>query len=153
DWTRQGEPLHEAEVLARALGDQHRLARIATIMGNRCLTTGDYNAAVRFGQEALSIARTLGERSIEVEATSWLGLTHVARGEFSDAATLLERNVALEGDLRCERFGTPFIQSAWSGALLADVLSQLGRFDEAIEHAEASVRIAEAADHPLTLYP
>jgi tetratricopeptide (TPR) repeat protein len=32
------------------------------------------------------------------------------------------------------------------------VLSQLGRFDEAIGHAEAAVQIAEAADHPFTLY-
>ena len=79
-------------------------------------------------------------------------MTHVARGEFSEAATFLERNVALEGDLRYERFGAPLIQSAHSGACLADVLSQLGRFDEAIGQAEAAVRIAEAADHPLTLY-
>jgi hypothetical protein len=31
------------------------------------------------------------------------------------------------------------------------VLSELGRLDEAIGHAEAAVRIAEAADHPYTL--
>ena len=43
-------------------------------------------------------------------------MTHVARGEFSDAATFLERNVALEGDLRYERFGTTAVQSALSGA-------------------------------------
>jgi len=86
-----------------------------------------------------------------VVSTSNLGNTHAARGEFSDAATLLERNVALEGDLRYERFGTPLIQSAISGAQLADVLSQLGRFDEAIGHAEAAVQIAEAADHSWTL--
>jgi tetratricopeptide (TPR) repeat protein len=42
--------------------------------------------------------------------------------------------------------------SATSGAWLADVLCELGRFDEAIWHAEAAVRIAEAADHPFTLY-
>ena len=35
-------------------------------------------------------------------------------------------------------------------AHLADVISQLGRFDEAIRHA--AVQIAEAADHPFTLY-
>jgi class 3 adenylate cyclase/tetratricopeptide (TPR) repeat protein len=151
DWARGGQILHEGEVLARALGDQRRLARIATSMGNQYLTTGDYNEAVRFGQEALSIARTLGDRSTEVEATSWLGQTHVARGEFSDASALLERNAGLEGDLRYERFGTLDIQSAFSGAWLAEVLSQLGRFDEAIEHAEAAVSIAEAADHPATL--
>jgi tetratricopeptide (TPR) repeat protein len=32
------------------------------------------------------------------------------------------------------------------------VFSQLGRFDEAIGHAETAVQIAEAADHPLTLH-
>ena len=148
-----GEHLHEAEGLARTLGDQHRLGRIATFIVNQCLYTGDYDEAVRFGQEALSIARTLGDRSIEVVATTFLGNTHAARGEFSDAATFLERHVALEGDLRSERFGAPQIQSALSGACLADVCSQLGRFDEAIAHAEAAVRIAKAADHPLSLFP
>ncbi len=152
DRARTGDLLHEAEVLARTLGDQQRLARIATFMVIQCLITGDYDDALRFGQEALSITRTLGDRSSEVVATSFLGMTHDLRGELGDAATLLERNVALEGDLRYERFGAPAIQSALSGAFLADVLSQLGRFDEAIGHAEAAVRIAEAADHPFTLY-
>ena len=147
-----GEHLHEAEGLARTLGDPHRLARIATFMVTQCRATGDYDESVRFGQEALSLARTLGDRPIEVVATSLLGLTHLARGEFSAAATLLERNVALEGDLRAERFGAAAIQSASSGAWLADVLSELGRFDEAIGHAEAAVQIAEAADHPYTLF-
>src|SRR6185369_11505250 len=74
DRPRMGEHLHAAEVLARTLGDQHRLARIATFMVVQCLGTGDYDEAVRFGQEALSIGRTLGDRSIEVVATSFLGM-------------------------------------------------------------------------------
>jgi tetratricopeptide (TPR) repeat protein len=121
-------------------------------MVTQCRVTGDYDESVKFGQEALSLARTLGDRPIEVVATSLLGLTHLTRGEFSAAATLLERNVALKGDLRAERFGAPAIQSAASGAWLADALSELGRFDEAIGHAEAAVQIAEAADHPYTLF-
>jgi class 3 adenylate cyclase/tetratricopeptide (TPR) repeat protein len=152
EWARIGGHLHEAEGLARALGDPHRLGRVATFMVSQCRATGDYDRAVKFGQEALSIARTLGDRSIEVLATSIVGVAHAARGEFSDAVTLLERNVALEGDLRYERFGGASIQSAFSGSSLSEVLSQLGQFDEAIGHAEASVQIAEAADHPLTLY-
>ena len=32
------------------------------------------------------------------------------------------------------------------------MLSQLGRFDEAIGHAAAAAQIAEAADHSYTLY-
>jgi tetratricopeptide (TPR) repeat protein len=152
EWARMGEHLHEAEGLARTLGDPQRLGRIATFMVAQCNFTGDYDGAVRFGQEALSLARTLGDRSIEVVATNFLGLTHLARGEFSDATSLFERNVALEGDHRLERFGTPGIQWALSGASLATALAELGRFDEAIRHAEAAVQIAEAADHPITLY-
>jgi tetratricopeptide (TPR) repeat protein len=144
DRARMGDHLHEAEVLARRLGDQHRLGRIAAFMVNQCLETGDYDESVRFGQEALSIARTLGDRSIEMVATYFLGMTHVARGEFSEAATFLERNVALEGDQRSERFGSTV-------AHLADVLSQLGRFDEAIDHAEAAVPEVRRIRHGLQL--
>lgn len=74
------------------------------------------------------------------------------RGEFSDAATFFERSLGLAGERRYERFGTPYIRSVRAGASLADVLSQLGRFDEAIGHGEAAVQIAEAADHASSLY-
>jgi class 3 adenylate cyclase/tetratricopeptide (TPR) repeat protein len=151
DWAGMGDHLHEAEALARTFGDQRRLARIATFLAVQCVATGNYDEALRFGQEALAIAGTLGDRSIEVVATTGLGMTHTVRGEYSDAATFLARNVALEGHLRYERFGATGIPSALSGAELADVLSQLGRFDEAIGHAEAAVRIAEEANHPYTL--
>ena len=90
DWARMGEHLHEAETLARRLGDRRRLAWIATFMVRQCLITGNYDEAVRFGQEALTIARTLGDRSIEALVMTYLGQTYVARGEFSVAATLLE---------------------------------------------------------------
>jgi hypothetical protein len=121
---RAGGRLQEAEVLARALGDQHRLARIVTFVGNQCLVTGDYNEAVRFCQEGLSNAHTLGDRSIEVEAPCWLGVTHLSLGEFTEAAASLKGNVvALEGDPRSGRFGAAIIPSAFSSAWLADVLS------------------------------
>src|SRR5262249_36562634 len=103
---RMGKYLHAAQGLARTFGDKPRLGRIATFMVLQCVATGDYEGAIKFGREPLSIARAPGERSIEVPATSLLGLTHLARGEFGDAATLLERNVALEGGLRTERFSS-----------------------------------------------
>src|SRR5262249_38346591 len=131
---------------------QHRLGRIGALMIMQCRATGDYDAAFKFGQEALTIARTLGDRSIEVVATLSLGETHLARGEDGEAAKFLERNIRLEGKFFAERFGTPMNISAASEYTLAIVLAQLGRFDEAIGHGETAVRIAEENDHPLTLF-
>jgi tetratricopeptide (TPR) repeat protein len=150
---RMGEHLHAAEALARRLGDQRRLGRITTFMVIQRLATGDYAEAIAFGQEALTIARALDDRPIEVSATTFLGMTHLARGDIREAIALFDRNVALEGDLRYERFGAPGIQWALSGALLADALSQCGRFDEAFEHAEAALRVADVAAQPFTLLP
>ena len=115
-------------------------------------TNGNYEQALSFGQEALSIARTLSDRAIEVVATSFLGSLHLSRGEFRDASALLEKNIALEGDLRFERFGTLNVQSAFSAGLIADALSEAGRFDEAVRHAETAVRIAEADNNLFSLY-
>src|SRR5262249_14787904 len=72
DWVRAGDHIKEAEVLARALGDQHRLGQITAFMAITCVIAGDYDAAVGFGQEALAIARTRGDRSVEGLATSFL---------------------------------------------------------------------------------
>ena len=116
------------------------------------LNSGDLDESIRLGQEAFTIARTLGDRSIEVATRFYLGVAHAARGEHRETATFFEGNAALEGDLRYERFGTSVVQSAESGALLASMLSHLGRFDEAIQRAEVAVRIAEAAEHPFTLH-
>lgn len=104
DWARVGDHLQEAEVLARSLGDQHRVARIAAFMMWQRRVTGDYDAALKLGQEAIAVARTLGDRSLEVAVTWYLGDLHVVRGEYSEAAKLLERNTALsstKGRVHC----------------------------------------------------
>jgi len=148
DWDRIGDHLKKAEVLARLLGEQHRLGQIATLMMNQCRLIGDYDAALKFGQEALTIARTLGDRSIEAVATFAHYSTHAVRGEYAEAAKMLEQ----KGKLRAERSGSPVIPPAMSEYALALVLAPLGRFDEAIGHGEAAVRVAEETDHPWRLF-
>jgi hypothetical protein len=88
DLVRMREHLHEAEVLGRALGDQGRFERITIFMGNQCLVSGDYAEAFRFGQEAVTIARVLGDRSLEAVAAVPVGMTHIARGELTVAVAV-----------------------------------------------------------------
>src|SRR5207249_1879334 len=114
DEARIKEHLHAAEALARGLCDHFRLGWIASFMVTHCITVGQYDKSLRYGKEALDIAQTLGNQGIEVVATSHIGLTHLQRGELSDSVTLLERNIALIGDQRTERFGTPLIFWAYS---------------------------------------
>jgi tetratricopeptide (TPR) repeat protein len=116
------------------------------------MNAGDWDEAQRFGREALAIAEALGDRPIAMRTTYLLGMVHDVKGEFSAAATLLERIVPLlEGDLLYERFGDTSIVSVGARVYLCDVLSQLGRFDEAMTHGERAVKIAEAADHHFSL--
>ena len=104
---RMGEHLHKAEGLARALGDQRRLARVATFMVIQCLGGGEYDEAARFGREALSIGQALDDTLDHGRGDLFPGHGLHQRGELRDAVALLERNLTLEGDLRYERFGAP----------------------------------------------
>jgi hypothetical protein len=47
DFARVGDHRHEAEVLARSLGDQHRLGQISTYAIMQRVAQGDYDEALR----------------------------------------------------------------------------------------------------------
>ena len=152
DLARMEDHLREAEAVARALGDQRRLGTVLQLIVMPRMNAGRYEEALRCGRDALAIATALGDRSIEVSSLGVLGMVHDVRGEFREAVDVLERNVGLlQGDLVYDRLGQATSPSVLTRSYLADVFSQLGRFDEAIAHAEEAVRIAEVIDHPFSL--
>lgn len=140
--------LGEAERIARALGDQRRLGIVLQLSVMPHVSAGHYEEALRCGRDALAIGAALADPAIEAPSLGALGMVHTARGELREAVEVLERNVKLlEGDLVYERFGQAVIPSAYAWCYLAEVLSDLGRFDEALAHAEQAVRISKAAGH------
>jgi class 3 adenylate cyclase/tetratricopeptide (TPR) repeat protein len=152
DWPRIVDHTNKAEAFARSLGDQRRIGQVLMHMVLPRMAYRGYDEGVRVGQEALSIARALGDRGTEVGVSSSLCLAHLFRGAFSDAVTLVAPIAAREGELRSERFGSSVIPWATAVAYLAEACCELGRFDEAIAHAEAALRTAEAADSAYTLF-
>jgi len=144
--------LREAEMLAEALGDQHRLGWGAAYMIDCFGATGDLQHAVEAGQRALALAGTLKDAALQVVTHLFLGRVYHRLGDYPQAIDLLRQNlVPLEGALLREHFGLPGLPSVMSRVALAQCLAELGAFTEGLAHAEESLRIAEAVNHPDSL--
>jgi len=85
--------LGEAEALARALNDQARLGQVLARMGHVLRLTGDLEGAIVAGRQACELTAALGERGLQVEASSRLGQAYHAIGDFGRAAELLRWSV------------------------------------------------------------
>ena len=149
------EYMREAEVIARQLGDQRRLGLVLADMGARLRNVGDHRRALAASQQALDIATELGERGMHIEARYRLAQAHFAVGEFEQAVTMFRRTIESGtsggvGFVTCRSAPSPvrprFLE-AWPHAWLGLALGHLGRFGEAVHHAETAMRIAESADH------
>jgi class 3 adenylate cyclase/tetratricopeptide (TPR) repeat protein len=148
--------LREAETLAKALGDQHRLGWIAAYILNCFWSTGNKDRAIEFGQRALTIAEAVADIALQVEGNYRLGQVYWSLGDYRQAIACFERNVVcLKGDLIRERFGMPGLPSVNSRAWMVWCLAEQGAFAEAMERGEDVVHLAEALaeamDHPFSL--
>jgi len=147
--------MREAEIIARQLGDRRRLGLVLADMGARLRNVGDHRRALAASQQALDIATELGERGMHIEARYRLAQAHFAVGEFEQAVTMFRRTIeagAPDGvrSVTCRSAPSrvrPRFFEAWPHAWLGLALGHLGRFAEAVHHAEEAMRIAESADH------
>jgi tetratricopeptide (TPR) repeat protein len=130
--------LGEAEALARALDDRARLGRVLAQRAHVLRLTGDLDSAIAAGQQACTLAATLGDSALQGQTSLNLEQVYTAIGDFGRAAALLRQNVAAER--ASERLSTDVrIESrAW----LARTLASLGEFTEGRRHGEEALRLA-----------
>jgi class 3 adenylate cyclase/tetratricopeptide (TPR) repeat protein len=141
--------LQEAQTLAEALSDYHRLGRVSTALCIHFVSVCDPNHALAAGQRALAIAVDLGEVGLTVVAQHYLGTVYHSLGDYRRAVEYFRKNVAcLHGELLNERFGLSGLASVLSRSHLVYNLAECGAFAEGRASAEEGVRMAEAADHP-----
>jgi class 3 adenylate cyclase/tetratricopeptide (TPR) repeat protein len=139
--------LREAESLARALGDLHRMGRVAVYMAVGLTVSGRPEQATASAQQALDIAQTIGDLGLEAQANVRLGQAYRQRGEYPRAIAAFKRNIdALVGEVQTERFGMPGLPVIMSRALLGWCLADIGKFPMALVVAEDGARMAEAAE-------
>jgi tetratricopeptide (TPR) repeat protein len=143
------EHLHEAETLAKALGDQGRLGWAWAYTAQGWSQMGELDRALEAGQRALSIATDLEDFGLNLITNYVLGIVCQYLGDHRRAVDLFGKNVdALQGERIREFFGQTGLPAVVHRALIAGSLAELGAFAEGIARGEAAISIAEAVDHP-----
>ena len=92
-YARRRALLDEAAALARAAGRSGPARRVLAQMAHVRRITGDADGAVAWGQQALALATTLGDRALQVDVSHRLGQVYHAIGDFGRTAELLRWNV------------------------------------------------------------
>lgn len=145
---RGGECAREAARLAQELGDARRLGRACVDLTHYCWLTGALHEGIEFGRRAHAIAEEIGDRALLLSATLYLAHVHWYLGEYGQGEAFFRRTIRALGDRMFERCGVVGFPAVMAPALLAQLLAECGRFDEAVTCAEEAIRIAEALDQP-----
>jgi tetratricopeptide (TPR) repeat protein len=152
DLPRVGEHLQRAEALAEKLGDETRTARVLNFLNSYYGLAGDPERAIEIGERALRLGAVQGEIASSTVTYYYLGAAYNKTGQYGRAIEALLRGIKnVEGDLRHEKFGTAAVLSVICRSHLVQSLALTGRFDEGIRWGEEGVRIAEEADHAVSI--
>jgi DNA-binding SARP family transcriptional activator len=152
EFRRVLEVLREAGALAERLDDDGRRGRVYAFLTNIHARLDEADEAVASGQRALEIAGRLGDRSLRILATTYLGQAHYYRGEYARVIDLATANLAaLPPEWVHEFFGGSQPPSINDRFRLIVSLAHLGRFAEAVEHEAEAIRLAEPTHHPYTV--
>ena len=140
--------LREAESLAERLGDSRRLGRITAHTAHAFWWLGEFDSAVRFGERALAIARSLDDFPLEVLASFRLGQVHVFQGQYDRAIDVFSAMVPrLPDGLANEHFAMSTPPAVTCRAMAGYALAFHGRFDAARAMWTEAIRLAEANGH------
>jgi class 3 adenylate cyclase/tetratricopeptide (TPR) repeat protein len=140
--------LREAESLAAALDDQHRLGQVSVFLSLHFDNIGEYDQAIAAAQRALALATAGRDVGLQALATYYLGLAYYDQGNYRRAIDCLGQTVAaLKGAQQGERFGADLLPAVTSRTFLTACHAELGMFAEGRALGEEGLRIAEAAAH------
>ncbi len=144
--------VQEAEHLAHRLGDRRRLARINSYLTQATSGVGDHNRAIAIGESALAVTEADEDFTSQVMTRFFLAWIHCAIGNFVQSIQYAHQVVApLKGRHAREHFGLAGLPAVMARSVMNESLVEIGQFAEATSVAEEAMRIAEEADHPLSV--
>lgn len=142
--------MDHAEAAARALGDQPRLALIASYTARQLFVMGDHEGAIASARRALAAA---GDHPPTRIATNlYLGYAYDALGDYRRAIDALGESVGhLTGPRRYEHLGLAPLPAVSAGSRLAQCCAELGDFPRGEAYGHEALEIAEKAGHTISL--
>jgi tetratricopeptide (TPR) repeat protein len=152
DFERTLAYLREAEALAVALDDPHRLAEILLFLSRHFSFMGAHDQAIAAAQRVLTLVSASGDVALHARAHQRLGMIALWQGNYQRAIDCMGWTMALlDGAQRRERFGTSTVVASSSCAWLAWCYAELGMFPEGSARGDEGLQIAEAVRHPASL--
>jgi class 3 adenylate cyclase/tetratricopeptide (TPR) repeat protein len=146
------EVLRAAERLAEELGDERRMAQIASFISNYHGNVGRSDLALEAAERSLRLAEKIGEADILIMGALSAGEIHRTLGNYGRAREFLMRVIGMldpqHAHLLRGHVGLPAVRVR---SHLAWILAELGDFAQACSHAEEGLRIADAANHAYSL--
>lgn len=123
---------------ARDDGNETQILRTLGYLTDACRVSGELDAAVAYGREAVEHARAAGNRNAEVANLIRLGEAHKYRDEHAIAEPLFREALALTSDSDAETLRDFALQH------VGKCLLEMGRYDEAITHLEEALTLRQA---------
>jgi tetratricopeptide (TPR) repeat protein len=144
--------LRDAEALAVAIDDRHRLAQVACDLANWYWIAGEHHRAIDASQRALALGASLDDFGLAVRTNHYLGHANYSLGKYPQAIAFYRRNVEnLTGDLARECFEPGTVAAAASRGFLTLCLAECGEFAEGMATLVQAFEIAEGVDHAYAL--
>ena len=145
--------LREAEALASAHADAHRLGLVSIHTAEYLRQTGRFAEARTLAQKALAMGERLQDVPLQIHAGQYFGLACHALGDYRRASEVLR---AVTQTPRPERRALGAVPSwdahqAISLAWLARCLAEIGEFDEGVLAGRRAVALAEGLEIPYSL--
>jgi tetratricopeptide (TPR) repeat protein len=149
--------LREAETMATAISDSHRLGLVSIHTAEYFRQTGRFAEARTLAEQALALGNKLGDLPLQLYACHYLGLACHALGDYRRACEVLRAVVeSPQAEWRSGAFGGTVLGS-WAAfqaitlAWLARCLAELGEFEEGVDAGRRAVVLAEGLGSPYSL--
>jgi tetratricopeptide (TPR) repeat protein len=136
--------LADARAIAVALDDKRHLARVLAYQANQYTHVGDPRRGAEAGEQALVLARTLQDFSLQMVASVYTARAYAALGDYARALEYASAvRAALQGERALQRMGTVTPPGLTSRIIMSQCLNERGEFRDSIAYAEEACQLAE----------